>query len=133
MDCWIYIYSAMSLGLVSMFPCLSLILSKVVFYVFLKITLCILLGCRFKVFLYLEIVFLQLIVDCFVNMSRAFFLAVFPMVPSIFIQSLISKGSFGGLEIFACGWLCRLVTNGWVPPVIVLGGKFDGFFDNVVC
>jgi hypothetical protein len=85
MDCWIYIFSAMSFGLVSMFPCLSLILSKVVFSVFLKITLCLFLGCRFKVFLYLDIAFLQLIVVCFVMMSCAFFLAVFPRVPSFFI------------------------------------------------
>jgi hypothetical protein len=102
-DCWMYISSAMSFGLVSIFPCLSLILSKVVFSIFLKITLCILLGCRFKVFLYLEIVFLQLIVVCFVMMSCAFFLVVLPMVPSVLIHSLISIGSIGGLGIFACG------------------------------
>jgi hypothetical protein len=75
-------------------------------------------GCRFKVFIYLEISFLQLIVVCFVIMSRAFFLAVFPMVPSVFIHLLISKGSFGGLGIFVCGWLCRLVTNGWVLQLL---------------
>ena len=79
-----------------MFPCLSLILSKVVFSVFLKITLCILLDCRFKIFPYLEISFLQLIVVCFVMMLRAFFLVVLPMVPSVFIHLLISIGSFGG-------------------------------------
>jgi hypothetical protein len=98
-----YIFSAMFFGLVSMFPCLSLILSKVVFSEFLKITLCILLGCRFNVFLYLEIAFLQLVVVCFVMMSRAFFLVVLPMVPSVFIHSFISRGSFGGLGIFVCG------------------------------
>jgi hypothetical protein len=103
MDCWIYISSAMSFGLVSMFPCLSLILSKVVFSVFLKITLCILLGSRFKVFPYLEISFLQLIVVCFVMMSRAFFLVVLPMVSSVFIHSLISVGSFSRLGIVLCG------------------------------
>jgi hypothetical protein len=37
MDCWIYISSAMSFGFVSMFPCLSLILFRVVFSVFLKL------------------------------------------------------------------------------------------------
>jgi hypothetical protein len=52
MDCWMYISSAMSFGLISIFPCLSLMLSSAVFSVFLKITLCILLGCRFSVFLY---------------------------------------------------------------------------------
>jgi hypothetical protein len=57
-DYWIYISSAMSFGLVSIFPCLSLMLSKVMFSVFLKITLCILLGCRFKEFVYFEISFL---------------------------------------------------------------------------
>jgi hypothetical protein len=88
---------------VSIFPCLSLMLSKVVFSVFLKIILCILLGCRFKVFLYLEISFLQLIVVSFVIMSSAFFLAVLPMVPSVLIQSLVSIGSFGGIGMFACG------------------------------
>jgi hypothetical protein len=36
-------------------------------------------------------------------MSRAFFLAVLPMVPSVFIHSLISVGSFGGLGIVLCG------------------------------
>jgi hypothetical protein len=62
----------MSFGLVSIFPCLSLILSKVVFSMFLKITLCILLGCRFRIFLYLEISFLQLIGVFFVMMLLAF-------------------------------------------------------------
>jgi hypothetical protein len=71
--------------------------------VFLKITLCILLGCRFKVFLYLEISFLQLIVVCFVIMSHAFFLVILSMVPSVFIHSLINIGLFGGLGMFACG------------------------------
>ena len=80
----------------------------------LKITLCILLGCRFKVFLYFEIVVLQLIVVCFVMISRAFFLAVLPMVPSIFIHSLISVGSFGGIRIVVYRWFCRVVISGWV-------------------
>jgi hypothetical protein len=62
----------MSFGLVSMFPCLSLTQSRVVFSVFLKISLWILLGCRFKVFLYFEIAFLQLIVVCLVMMSCHF-------------------------------------------------------------
>jgi hypothetical protein len=72
------------------------------------------------VFLYFEISFLQLIVVCFVIMSCAFFLAILPMVPSVFIQSLVSIESFGGLGIVVC-------------PVSVLGGEFDGFFDDVVC
>jgi hypothetical protein len=86
-----------------MFPCLSLILSRVVFYVFLKITLCIILGCRFRVFLYFEIAFLQLAVVCFVMISRASFLAFLPMVPSVFIHLLIIDGSFGGFGIVMCG------------------------------
>jgi hypothetical protein len=53
----------MSLGLVKMLPCLSLILSSVVFSVFLKIILCILLGCRLRVFLYLEIAFYSLLMS----------------------------------------------------------------------
>jgi hypothetical protein len=85
-----------------MFPCRFLIQSSVVFSVFLKIILCILLGCRFRVCMYLEIVVLQLIVICFVMMSRAFFLAFFPIVPIVFIHSLISVGSLGGLGIFFC-------------------------------
>jgi hypothetical protein len=36
-------------------------------------------------------------------MLRAFFFAVLPMVPSIFIHSLMSAGSFGGSRIVACG------------------------------
>jgi hypothetical protein len=48
----------MSSGLVRILPCLSLILSRVVFSVFLKITLCILFGCKLRVFLYFEIAFL---------------------------------------------------------------------------
>jgi hypothetical protein len=51
-------------------------------------------------------------------MSRAFFLAVLPMVPSVFIQSLINIGSFGGLGIFACGWFCRLVISRWVLQLV---------------
>jgi hypothetical protein len=78
-------------------------LSKVVFSVFLKITLCILLDYRFKVFLYFEISFLQLIVVCFVMMSCAFFLVVLPMVPSVFIQSLVNIGLFGRLGMVVCG------------------------------
>jgi hypothetical protein len=54
--------------------------------VFLKITLCILLGFRFKVFIYFEIAFLQLIVVCFAMISRASFLAFLPMVPSVLIH-----------------------------------------------
>jgi hypothetical protein len=108
----------MSFGLVSIFPCLSLRLSRVVFLVFLKITLCILLGCRFRVFLYFEIALLQLIVVCFVIISRAFFWVVFPMFPSVFIQLLISVGSFGGLGMVVCGWFCRLVISGWVLQLV---------------
>jgi hypothetical protein len=67
--------------------CLSFILSRVVFSVFLKITLCILLGCRFKVFMYFEIAFLQLIEVCFAIISRASFLAFLPMFPSVLIHS----------------------------------------------
>jgi hypothetical protein len=93
----------MFFGLVNIFPCLSLMLSKVVFSVFLKITLCILLDYRFKVFLYFEISFLQLIVVCFVMMSCAFFLVVLPMVPSVFIQSLVNIGLFGRLGMVVCG------------------------------
>jgi hypothetical protein len=107
-----YISSAMSLGLVRMLPCLSWMLSSVVFSIFLKITLCILLGWRLRIFLYFEIAFLQFIEVCFVMISRAFFLAVFPMVPSVFIQSLISIGSFGGFGISARWWFCRLVMAG---------------------
>jgi hypothetical protein len=35
--------------------------------------------------------------------SRAFFLAVFPMVPSVLIHSLTNSGSFGGFGI-STGW-----------------------------
>jgi hypothetical protein len=104
----------MSSGLVSIFPCLSLMLSRVVVSVFLKITLCILLGCKFKVFLYFEIAFLQLIAVCFVMISRAFFLAFLPMEPSVLIHLLISVGSFDGFGIVACGWFCRFVISGWI-------------------
>jgi hypothetical protein len=45
----------MSFRLVSIIPCLSLMLSSVVFSVFLNITLYILLVCRFRVFLCFEI------------------------------------------------------------------------------
>jgi hypothetical protein len=55
------------------------------------------------VFLYFEIVFLQFIEVCFVIMSRAFFLAVLPMDPSVFIHSLTRVGSFGGVGIVVCG------------------------------
>jgi hypothetical protein len=108
----------MSSGLVSIFPCLSLMLSRVVFFVFLKITLCILLGCRFKVFLYFEIAFLQLIVVFSVMISRAFFLAFLPMVPSVLLHSLISDGSFCGFGIVVCGWFCRFVISGWVLQLV---------------
>jgi hypothetical protein len=51
------------------------------------------------VFLYFEIAFLQLIEVCFVMMSWADFLAFLPKIPSVFIHSVISVGSFGGLGI----------------------------------
>jgi hypothetical protein len=93
----------MSSGLIRIFPCLSFMLSRVVLSMFLKITLWILLGCKFRVFLYLAIAFLQLIVVCFVIMLRAFFLVVLPKVPSVFIHSLMSAGSFGRFGIVVCG------------------------------
>jgi hypothetical protein len=54
------------------------------------------------VFLYFKIVFLQLIEVCFIMISRAFFLAVLPRVPSTFIHLSIRVGSFGGFGIFVC-------------------------------
>jgi hypothetical protein len=78
-------------------------LSRVVFSVLLKITLCVLLGCRFRVFLYFDIAFLQFIEVCFVMISRAFFLAFFPMVPSFWIHSFINSGSFGKFGISTIG------------------------------
>jgi hypothetical protein len=93
----------MSYGLVRIFPCLSFMLSRVVLSVFLKIILWILVGYKFRVFLYLAIAFLQLIVVCLVKMLLAFFLVVLPMVPSVFIHSLMSAGSFGRSTIVACG------------------------------
>jgi hypothetical protein len=104
----------MSSGFVKMLPCLSWMLSSVVFSVFLNITLCILLGWRLRVFMYFEIAFLQFIVVCFVMISCAFFLAVLPLVPSVLIHSLINNGSFRGFGIFANLWFCRLVRVGWV-------------------
>ena len=82
--------------LVSILPCLSLILFNVVFSVLLKMTLCILLGCRFKVFLYSKIVFLQLMAVCFAMMSCEFFLAFFPMVLSIICIFLLALGHLEG-------------------------------------
>jgi hypothetical protein len=76
-------------------------LSSVILSMFLKITLCILLCWRLKVFLNLEIVFLQFTKVCFVMISRAFFLAVFPMVPSVLIHLWINSGSFGRFGISA--------------------------------
>ena len=102
----------MSSRLVSIFLCLSFRLSRVVVFVFLKIILWILLGCKFNVFLYLEIALLQLIRVYFVMMSRAFFLAVLPILPSVFIHSLISIGSLDGFGMSACGWFCMLVISG---------------------
>jgi hypothetical protein len=92
----------MSLGLVKILPCLSLMSSSMVFSVFLKITLCILLGCKLRIFLYFEFFFLQLIEVFFVMISRAFFLAVLPMIQRVFIHSLVNNGSFGGFGISAC-------------------------------
>ena len=60
-------------------------------------------------FLYFEIVFLQLVVVCFVVMSWAFFLVVLPMIPSAFIHLLINIGSFGGFGIVTCGWFCIIL------------------------
>jgi hypothetical protein len=108
----------MSSRLVRILPCLSLMLFRVVLSMFLKTTLYILFGCRFKVFLYFEISFLHLIEVCFVMISLAFFLVVLPMVPSIFIHSLINVGSFGGFGIFACGWFCKLVMNEWILRLV---------------
>jgi hypothetical protein len=104
----------MSSRLVSIFPYMSLRQSNVMFSVFLNMTLCILLGCRFRVFLYFEISFLQLSVVCLVIISLAFFLAFFPISASVLIHSLVSVVSFGELGICVCGWLCRLVISGCV-------------------
>jgi hypothetical protein len=108
----------MSLELVKMLPCLSWMLSNVVFSMFLKITLYILLGCRLRVFLYFELAFLQFIEVFFVMISHMFFLEVFSMVLSVFIHSLINNGSFGGFGISACWWFCRLVRIGKVLQLV---------------
>ena len=104
----------MSLGLVKMLSYMSWMLSSVVFSVFLNITLWILLGWRLRVFLYFEIAFLQFTEVCFVMISCAFFLLVFPIIPSVLIYSLISNGSFGGFGISANLLFCRLVKIGWI-------------------
>jgi hypothetical protein len=75
----------MFVGLVRILPCLSLRLSSVVSSEFLKIFLCILLGCMFNKFLYLLIAFLQFIVDFFVVMFLAFIFAILPILLRIFI------------------------------------------------
>jgi hypothetical protein len=49
-----------------------------------------------------------------VIISRAFFLVVFPMVPSSFIHPLTINGLFGGFGIFVCWWFCRFVMMMWV-------------------
>jgi hypothetical protein len=108
----------MSSGLVRMLFCLSLMLSSVVFSVFLNMTLCILLGCRLRVFLYFEISFLQLIEVCLVIISRVFFLAVFPMVPSSVNHPLTSWRSCGGFGIFMCWWFCKFVIMMWVRQLL---------------
>jgi hypothetical protein len=108
----------MSSGLIRMLFCLSLMLSNVVFSVFLNMTLCILLGCRLRVFLYFEIVFLQLIEVCLVIISLVFFLVVFPMVPSSVNHPLTSSGSFGGFGIFVYWWFCKFVIMLWVLQLL---------------
>ena len=117
----------MSDGLVNIFPCLSFRLSRVVLSVFLKITLWILLGCKFSVFLYLEIAFLQLIRVCFVVISLAFFLVVLPISLSVFIQSLVSVVSVGGFGIFVCGWFCMFMISGCVRQLMSLVVNFMVF------
>jgi lysylphosphatidylglycerol synthetase-like protein (DUF2156 family) len=107
----------MSLGLVKMLPSLSWMLSNVVFSMFLKITLCILLGWRLRVFMYLEIAFLQFIAVCFVMMSRAFFLEVLPMVPSVFIHSLTSSGSYCHCLCGSFVLFCRI----FIKPKSLIG------------
>jgi hypothetical protein len=71
-----------------------------------------------RVVLYFEIAFLQFIEVCFVMISRAFFLAVFPVVPSVLIHSLINIGSFGGFGMSTSWWFCRLVRIGWVLQLV---------------
>jgi hypothetical protein len=48
----------------------------------------------------------------------AFFLAVLPIMLSVFIHSLINIGSFGRFGIFACGWFCMLVISGCTRQLV---------------
>jgi hypothetical protein len=102
----------MSIGLVRMFPCLSLRLSSVVSSVFFKIFLCILLGCRFNMFLYLLIFFLQFIKVCFVVMFFAFIFEILPILLRIFIQSYFRIEFVGGTGMLL--YFCMFVMLGWM-------------------
>jgi hypothetical protein len=105
-------FLVLSSGLVKMFPCLSLRLSNVVLSVCLKIVLCIRLGCRFSMFLYLLIAFLQFIVVCFVLVFQAFIFAVLPMSLRVFIHSCFKVKSVGGIGMLL--WFCNVVMLGWL-------------------
>ena len=70
-----------------------------VLYVYLKMILRILLGCKFNTFLYLLIAFLQIIDVFFVVMLCIFVFAVLPISPRIFIHSCFKVGSIGGVGI----------------------------------
>jgi hypothetical protein len=85
---------------------------------FCRITLCILLGCKSRVFLYFEIAFLQFIEVYFIMILHVFFLAVLPMVPSSFIHSSIKVGSLGGFGIFVGWWFCRLMMIMWILRLV---------------
>jgi hypothetical protein len=63
--------------------------------------LLVLMGQIFYIRGWLDLFSMRLVVVCFVMMSRAFFLAVLPMIPSVFIHSVINFGSFGGFGIVA--------------------------------
>jgi hypothetical protein len=68
--------------------------------------------------IFCDFFFFQLFEVCFVMISRAFFLAVLPMVPRFCIHSCINVGLLGGLGIVVGGWFCRLVISGWVLQLV---------------
>jgi hypothetical protein len=103
---------AISVELVRMFPCLSLRLSSMVSSMFLKIFLCIVLGCRFSRFLYLLIAFLQFIEVYFVVMFLAFIFVVLPISLRVFIQFCLRIGSIGGVGMLL--YFYKFIILEWV-------------------
>ena len=103
-------FSCYVFWLVRIFPCLSFRLFKVILFVFLKITLWILLGCKFRMFLYLEISFFAVSCGLLCYDVTSLFLGTFAYGSECFYP-FINKHWIYWWVWYCCMWVVLYVGN----------------------